>query len=113
MSQRCWFVIERLLSRWTTRLVVINQTDADSVASWRIAREGRVIKLRGIGIDPGLYARSEAEHSPAVGNASSRGSSSGSRASQSSPLTSDSRCSWTQWRDFPNRWACCSRVTGK
>lgn len=67
MSQRFWLAIEWLLSRWTALLIVINKTDAASVASWRITRQGRVRYFQGIGIEPESYVRSAAKNNLEIG----------------------------------------------
>lgn len=52
ISARLWYWAERVLSRWTNLLFVLNRDDEASVSSWKIAIRGNVRYIPGIGIDP-------------------------------------------------------------
>jgi glycosyltransferase involved in cell wall biosynthesis len=55
LAQRVWYVVERVLSRWTDQLLVINDVDLHSVESWPLARRGHVRKLGGVGFEPSEF----------------------------------------------------------
>lgn len=50
-----WYGIERVLSRWTDAIIVINRDDHESIAKWPIARRGDVHLVPGIGFNPEHY----------------------------------------------------------
>lgn len=62
-----WYIVERLLSRATDHLIVLNQTDFDSVRRWKIAREGRVTHVLGVGVDADRYALAPEKDSSVLG----------------------------------------------
>jgi glycosyltransferase involved in cell wall biosynthesis len=49
---------ERIGGRWTDRLVVINNEDHEAALRHRIVPAGRLVRMPGIGVDTGVYARS-------------------------------------------------------
>jgi len=56
LAQRAIFqVIERVASRWTDHLIVINQEDLASAQRFPLARKGKVSLMPGIGIDRSYY----------------------------------------------------------
>jgi glycosyltransferase involved in cell wall biosynthesis len=65
LTQWMWYWIERLLSRWTTSLIVINKTDFVSVSRWGIAQRGAVHLFDGgVGIDLDYYDRARVPQVP-------------------------------------------------
>jgi glycosyltransferase involved in cell wall biosynthesis len=55
---------ERLAGRWTDRLIVMNDEDERSAQSGRFVPEGRLVRMPGVGIDAGYYARSAIPRAP-------------------------------------------------
>lgn len=56
-SQWIWYGLERLLSRFTDKLLVINEADFESVGQWPIAKRGDVhLVSAGVGIDHDHYS---------------------------------------------------------
>jgi glycosyltransferase involved in cell wall biosynthesis len=53
-------IIERVLGRYTDRLIVINDTDRANAERRRIVRRDRIVQHAGIGVDFGWYDRTEA-----------------------------------------------------
>jgi glycosyltransferase involved in cell wall biosynthesis len=51
VSNAVWATAERLLSRWTDRLIVINQTDEAAAISRGVISRTRLVRFPGIGID--------------------------------------------------------------
>ena len=63
---RAFLVAERLASRWTDGLVVINEEDFEAALDLGVARAGQVTLMPGIGIDAAAY-RAAAESASAMG----------------------------------------------
>jgi glycosyltransferase involved in cell wall biosynthesis len=54
-----FLTVERVAGRWTDRLVVINDEDAEAARRQRIVPPADLVKMPGIGLDCGWYSRSQ------------------------------------------------------
>ena len=57
MSNALFLAAERVAGRWTDRLVVINDEDAETARRHRIVPSGHLVQMPGIGLDAGWYSR--------------------------------------------------------
>jgi len=58
VSNTIFLAMEKAAGRWTDRLVVINDEDEQAARRHRLVPDDRIVRMPGIGIDTGYYARS-------------------------------------------------------
>lgn len=58
VTNAVFLTAERIAGRWTERLVVINDEDEAAAARHRIVPRRHLVRMPGIGVDTGRYARS-------------------------------------------------------
>lgn len=56
LANRAYAAVERVMGRWTDRLVVINAEDAQAARRFRIVPASRLVAMPGIGIDLDEYS---------------------------------------------------------
>jgi glycosyltransferase involved in cell wall biosynthesis len=59
IANRLFQTAERVLGRWTDRLVVINDEDECAALRLRVVPRGRLVRMRGVGIDTAVYSRGQ------------------------------------------------------
>lgn len=57
ITNAAFLTAERVAGRWTDRLVVINDEDAEAAKRHRIVPSSRLVRMPGIGVDTTAYAR--------------------------------------------------------
>lgn len=58
LTNAVFLTAERVAGRWTDRLIVINDEDELAARRYRIVPEQRLVRMPGIGVDTGWFARS-------------------------------------------------------
>jgi glycosyltransferase involved in cell wall biosynthesis len=59
VTNALFLTVERVAGRWTDRLIVINEEDAESARRHRIVPSADLVQMPGIGLDCGWYSRSQ------------------------------------------------------
>jgi glycosyltransferase involved in cell wall biosynthesis len=61
IANRVFQTAERVMGRWTDRLVVINDEDESAALRLRVVPPGRLVRMPGVGIDTAVYSRSQVQ----------------------------------------------------
>ena len=59
LTNALFLTVERVAGRWTDRLIVINDEDAEAATRQRIVPPADLVQMPGIGLDCGWYSRSQ------------------------------------------------------